>query len=252
MANKLFVVGLPYETTQEELTRLFSTCGKVANAKIISDRATGRSKGFGFVEMTTEAEAQAAIKKLHGSTLGHRQISVNEAQPAENRTRDFSDKPSFVERRSGIKDRPKSSGGFGGGDRPASFDKPRKWGDKPSFGGPKKWERKSGGFGGGDKREGFGGAKKWGDKPSFGGGDKRRSFGKPKKWEAKPSGFGSGDKREGFGGPKKWGDKPSFGGGDKRKSFGGAKKWGDKPRSFGGKPGSFSGRENETRKPRRD
>lgn len=76
---RLYVGGLPYQTTEDELVNLFQQVGNVAQATIIIDRATGRSKGFGFVEMG-DAEGQDAIARLNGSTLGNRTITVNEAQ----------------------------------------------------------------------------------------------------------------------------------------------------------------------------
>ncbi len=77
---RLYVGGLPYQTTEEELISLFQQVGDVATATIIIDRATGRSKGFGFVEMGNAQEAQDAIARLNGTSLGNRTITVNEAQ----------------------------------------------------------------------------------------------------------------------------------------------------------------------------
>lgn len=77
---RLYVGGLPYQTTEEELINLFQQVGDVTTATIIIDRATGRSKGFGFVEMGNNQEAQDAIARLNGSTFGNRTITVNEAQ----------------------------------------------------------------------------------------------------------------------------------------------------------------------------
>lgn len=77
---RLYVGGLPYQTTEEELIGLFQQIGNVSTATIIIDRATGRSKGFGFVEMADAQEAQDAIARLNGTTLGNRTITVNEAQ----------------------------------------------------------------------------------------------------------------------------------------------------------------------------
>ena len=77
---RLYVGGLPYQTTEEDLISLFQQIGNVATATIIIDRATGRSKGFGFVEMGDTQEAQDAISRLNGTTLGNRTITVNEAQ----------------------------------------------------------------------------------------------------------------------------------------------------------------------------
>lgn len=85
MASKLFVGGLPYSTTDDELQDVFAAHGKVVSAKVIMDRESGRSKGFGFVEFETEEEAQAAMKALHDSELGGRRILVNEARPQEPR-----------------------------------------------------------------------------------------------------------------------------------------------------------------------
>ncbi len=82
---RLFVGSLPFELSEEELQKLFSAHGQVASTKIISDRETGRSRGFGFVDMPNDAEAQAAMAALNGSAVGGRQIVVNEARPMENR-----------------------------------------------------------------------------------------------------------------------------------------------------------------------
>jgi RNA recognition motif-containing protein len=87
--TKLFVGSLPFQTTEDELHAMFSTHGNVASSKIISDRETGQSRGFGFVEMTDDAQAQAAIQKLNGSTVGTRQIVVNVAKPMEKREGGF-------------------------------------------------------------------------------------------------------------------------------------------------------------------
>src|ERR1700679_2447381 len=87
MSKRLFVGGLPYEMTDEKLQELFSQCGRVEKVKVMFDRATGRSKGFGFIEMATDLEGNAAILKFDGSTLGTRNISVKEAKPAEDRPR---------------------------------------------------------------------------------------------------------------------------------------------------------------------
>ena len=87
MAKKLYVGGLPYETTEGELRSLFEQAGTVESVAIISDRMSGRSKGFGFVEMATDEEAQSAIEKLNGKELGGRTLVVNEARPMEKRER---------------------------------------------------------------------------------------------------------------------------------------------------------------------
>ncbi len=85
---KLYVGGLPYATSEQELIALFEQVGQVNDATIITDRDTGRSKGFGFVLMDNDAEAQNAIARLNGSMLGNRTLTVNEArerQPGGNR-----------------------------------------------------------------------------------------------------------------------------------------------------------------------
>lgn len=80
MGNKLYVGNLSYNTTEEGLEELCKDHGTVSSVRIISDRNTGRSKGFGFVEMGTDEEAQAAIAALNGTEVDGRQIKVNEAQ----------------------------------------------------------------------------------------------------------------------------------------------------------------------------
>lgn len=77
---RLYVGGLPYQTTEQDLSDLFAQVGQVAEVAVIIDRDSGRSKGFGFVEMNNDQEAHAAIEKLNGVTLGDRTIIVNEAK----------------------------------------------------------------------------------------------------------------------------------------------------------------------------
>jgi len=114
MANsKLYVGGIPYRTTEDELRTAFEEAGAVTSASIISDRMTGRSRGFGFVEMASEAEAQAAIDRWDGKEFDGRMLSVSMARPQG--------------------DRPPREGGFGGGNRGGGFGGNR------------------GGFGGGDR-----------------------------------------------------------------------------------------------------
>ncbi len=84
---KLFVGGLPFSTTDDELNELFATHGAVASAVVVKDRDTGRSKGFGFVEFENDNEGKAAEQALNGSDLGGRSITVNEARPREERPR---------------------------------------------------------------------------------------------------------------------------------------------------------------------
>ncbi|HAZ07427.1 MAG TPA: RNA-binding protein [Elusimicrobia bacterium] len=118
MMKKMFVGGLPYDVTESRLTAMFAVHGKVVSAKVIMDRETGRSKGFGFVEMSTDAEAEAARAKLNNSTVGERRIVINEARPMEARPRggfggkpSYGDKPSFGDKRGGFSGK---RGGFGG------------------------------------------------------------------------------------------------------------------------------------------
>lgn len=81
MGKKLYVGNLGYDVTDADLTQLLGQQGTVESAQVIMDRATGRSKGFGFVEMSTDAEAQAAIAALNGREYGGRALTVNEAKP---------------------------------------------------------------------------------------------------------------------------------------------------------------------------
>ena len=120
MGNKLYVGNLPYSFRDQDLQDSFSEFGTVNSAKVMMERDTGRSKGFGFVEMGSDAEAQAAIQGLHGQNRGGRDLVVNEARPME--------------------PRPPRSGGFGGGG-----------------GGGR--EGGGGGFGGGRGDGGFGGGR---------------------------------------------------------------------------------------------
>ena len=81
MGKKLFVGGLPFATTSEELEKLFADAGTVESANVITDRMTGRSRGFGFVELSSDEEAKTAIEKLNGNKVGDRAIIVSEAKP---------------------------------------------------------------------------------------------------------------------------------------------------------------------------
>jgi RNA recognition motif-containing protein len=85
MGNKLYVGNLPYTVRDEDLQQSFSEFGSVSSAKVMMERDTGRSKGFGFVEMGNDAQAQAAINGMNGQSLGGRSITVNEARPMEAR-----------------------------------------------------------------------------------------------------------------------------------------------------------------------
>jgi len=84
--NKLYVGGLPYSTTDHQLEEVFSAHGTVESARVVSDKFTGKSRGFGFVEMSSQDEAQRAIQALNESQLDGRSLTVNEARPQENRT----------------------------------------------------------------------------------------------------------------------------------------------------------------------
>ena len=86
MGSKLYVGGLPYSVTEQQLNETFGAHGTLASARIISDRFTGQSRGFGFVEMSSDAEAKAAITALHGTEMGGRTLTVNEAKPMEQRS----------------------------------------------------------------------------------------------------------------------------------------------------------------------
>jgi RNA recognition motif-containing protein len=85
MNNKLYVGNLPFSATEAEINKLFGGVGQVSRTSIVTDRETGRPRGFAFVEMATDAEAQAAVTALDGQNLGGRQIQVNIARPREDR-----------------------------------------------------------------------------------------------------------------------------------------------------------------------
>ncbi len=85
MNKKLYVGGLPYSVAEDKLQEIFSAHGTIESARVITDRFTGRSRGFGFVEMSSDEEAQTAIDSLNGSDLDGRSLTVNEARPQENR-----------------------------------------------------------------------------------------------------------------------------------------------------------------------
>ncbi len=93
MAKKLYVGNISYQTTEDDLNTLFSQAGNIESVKIINDQYSGRSKGFGFVEFSTQDEADKAVSMFNGYSLGERKLIVNEARPQA----------------------PKRSGGFGGG-----------------------------------------------------------------------------------------------------------------------------------------
>ncbi|MFL5733429.1 MAG: RNA recognition motif domain-containing protein [Chloroflexia bacterium] len=86
MAKRLYIGNLPFQTTAEDLRDLFSQVGEIATVDVITDKFTGRSKGFAFVEMTNDTESQEAIDKFNGYMLDNRAIVVNEARPREERS----------------------------------------------------------------------------------------------------------------------------------------------------------------------
>ena len=85
MGSKIYVGGLPYSATESQLTTLFATHGTVDSARVITDKFTGQSRGFGFVEMSTSGEAETAISALNGTQMDGRTLTVNEAKPQEPR-----------------------------------------------------------------------------------------------------------------------------------------------------------------------
>ncbi len=137
MGNKLYVGNLPYSVRDGDLEQAFSQFGSVTSAKVMMERDTGRSKGFGFVEMGSDDEAQSAIHGMNGQPLGGRSIVVNEARPMEARP-------------------PRSGGGFGGG-------------GGGGFGGGGGGRSGGGGYGGGGGG-GYGGGGRDGGGGGFGGG----------------------------------------------------------------------------------
>lgn len=132
MGNKLYVGNLPYSVRDEDLQQSFSAFGSVNSAKVMMERDTGRSKGFGFVEMGSDAEAQAAIQGMNGQSLGGRSLVVNEARPMEPRP-------------------PRSGGGgFGGGRREGGYGGGGGGGGDGGFRSP---------YGNGGRRDGGGGGR---------------------------------------------------------------------------------------------
>jgi len=136
MGNKLYVGNLPYSFRDEDLQQAFSAHGSVSSAKVMMERDTGRSKGFGFVEMGSDAEAQSAISAMNGQQIGGRGLVVNEARPME--------------------PRPPRSGGFGGGGGGGGYGGGGGGGGR-SGGGGGYVGGGSGGVGGGGGRSGGGG-----------------------------------------------------------------------------------------------
>ena len=140
MGNKLYVGNLPYSVRDSDLEQSFGQFGSVTSAKVMMERDTGRSKGFGFVEMGSDAEAQAAIEGMNGAPLGGRSLVVNEARPME--------------------PRPPRTGGFGGREGGGGYGSGGREGGGGGFRSPY-----GGGGAGGGRREGGGG------RGGFGGGN---------------------------------------------------------------------------------
>ena len=141
MGNKLYVGNLPYSVRDNDLEQSFGQFGSVTSAKVMMERDTGRSKGFGFVEMGSDAEAQAAIEGMNGAPLGGRSLVVNEARPME--------------------PRPPRTGGFGGREGGGGYGGGGREGGGGGFRSPY-----GGGGAGGGRREGGGGGR-----GGFGGGN---------------------------------------------------------------------------------
>ena len=162
MGNKLYVGNLPYGVRDNDLEEAFSEFGAVTSAKVMMERDTGRSKGFGFVEMGSDAEAQQAINGMNGQSLGGRAIVVNEARPME--------------------PRPPRSGGYGGGGGGG-------YGGGRSGGGGYGGGREGGGGGG------YGGGREGGGGGGYGGGRSEGGFRSP--YGSGPRGGGGGGGRSG-------------------------------------------------------
>src|SRR5712692_6168942 len=107
MSMKLYVGNLAFQTTSEDLQELFAQAGTVESASVVEDRDTGRSRGFGFVEMSSKAEGEAAIAQFNGREVNGRSLTVNEAKPRENRGGGFGGRGGFGGGRGG-------GGGYGG------------------------------------------------------------------------------------------------------------------------------------------
>lgn len=113
MTKRLFVGGLPYSVTSQQLNDMFAAVGKITSANVITDKFTGNSKGFGFVEFEEEKDADEAVKKLNETEIEGRKITVNVARPLEERgPRNFSDRPRFSD--GGGRRDSRSGGGRGG------------------------------------------------------------------------------------------------------------------------------------------
>ncbi|NBQ05678.1 MAG: RNA-binding protein [Betaproteobacteria bacterium] len=151
MGKKLYVGNLPYSVRDGDLEQAFGQFGSVTSAKVMMERDTGRSKGFGFVEMGTDEEAQSAINGMNGQPLGGRSVVVNEARPMEERPpRSGGGGYGGGGRREGGGGYGGGGGGYGGGGR-------REGGGESGFRSPYGSGPRGGGNGGGGRREGGGG-----------------------------------------------------------------------------------------------
>jgi RNA recognition motif-containing protein len=111
METKLYVGNLSYQTTELDLRNLFTQAGAITSVSLITDRETGRSKGFAFIEMASQSEAEAAIKMFNGSRLGDREINVNIARPREERpTSGYGSRPGGYNNKGGDRNRSRTGG----------------------------------------------------------------------------------------------------------------------------------------------
>ena len=171
MGNKLYVGNLPYSVRDGDLEQSFGQFGTVTSAKVMMERDTGRSKGFGFVEMGSDAEAQAAINGMNGQPLGGRSLVVNEARPMEPRPP-----------RSGGGGYGGGGGGYGGGGREGGGGGGGGYGGGGregggGYGGGGGRREGGGGYGGGGRREGAAGGNDGNFRSPYGGGGARNSSG---------------------------------------------------------------------------
>ena len=169
MGNKLYVGNLPYSVRDGDLEQSFGQFGTVTSAKVMMERDTGRSKGFGFVEMGSDAEAQAAINGMNGQPLGGRSLVVNEARPMEPRP-PRSGGGGYGGGGYGGGGREGGGGGYGGGGREGG-------GGYGGGGGGGGRREGGGGYGGGGRREGSAGGNDGNFRSPYGGGGARNSSG---------------------------------------------------------------------------
>jgi RNA recognition motif-containing protein len=166
MGNKLYVGNLPYSVRDGDLEQSVGQFGTVTSAKVMMERDTGRSKGFGFVEMGSDAEAQAAINGMNGQPLGGRSLVVNEARPMEPRP-PRSGGGGYGGGGYGGGGREGGGGGYGGGGRDGGG----------GYGGGGGRREGGGGYGGGGRREGSAGGNDGNFRSPYGGGNARQNSG---------------------------------------------------------------------------